>query len=70
MIIYDVTDRQSFIEVEGWIKTIHECVPTDIPIIIIGNKIDLDTKSITTEEGKERKWLINTIANSLKQVQK
>lgn len=53
MIIYDVTDRQSFIEVEGWIKTINECVTTDIPIIIIGNKIDLDNKNITTEEGKE-----------------
>lgn len=53
LIIYDVTNKQSFLGIEEWIKTINESASSDIQLMIIGNKVDLDERVINTKEGQE-----------------
>jgi small GTP-binding protein len=54
MLVYDVTDEQSFLAVSRWSKQISEHAHADIPRTIIANKIDLVTdRRITEKQGNE-----------------
>jgi len=51
LLVYDVTEKKSFQNIDKWMGEIKEKSSKDINIMIIGNKIDLnDTKAVTTEE--------------------
>ena len=52
LLVYDITDRKSFIECQNYYKdTIKEKCKKNIQIILIGNKADLeDKREISTEE--------------------
>jgi Ras-related protein Rab-1A len=53
LIVYDVTRTESFANVERWFEEIYKNCG-NIPIILIGNKIDLkEDRIISTEEGEE-----------------
>ena len=41
LLIYDVTSRKSFENVNMWLETIKDSAIEDIVILLIGNKIDL-----------------------------
>lgn len=41
VLVYDITSKQSFENVERWIKEVKENADKDIVIMIIGNKSDL-----------------------------
>jgi small GTP-binding protein len=53
--VYDVTRRQSFEELEYWIRDYYRGNrDQSIPLSIIGNKIDLETeRKVSTKEGEE-----------------
>jgi Ras-related protein Rab-1A len=55
IVLYETSDRNSFNNVKTWIDEIREISEIeDIPIILVGNKIDLKTrKEVLYEEGKE-----------------
>eukprot|EP01098_Paradermamoeba_levis_P007248 TRINITY_DN2999_c0_g6_i2.p1 TRINITY_DN2999_c0_g6~~TRINITY_DN2999_c0_g6_i2.p1 ORF type:complete len:199 (+),score=21.70 TRINITY_DN2999_c0_g6_i2:156-752(+) len=54
LVVYDVTNRSSFQNVEQWIHTVREGSKNDgIVILIIGNKVDLSQRLVETEEGKQ-----------------
>ncbi|KAJ5070768.1 ras-related protein rabd2a-like [Anaeramoeba ignava] len=54
MLIYDVTDQDSFDNIKTWIKDIQEKAPDDANIMLIGTKIDLVSKRVVdTETGKK-----------------
>jgi Ras-related protein Rab-21 len=40
VLVYDITDIQSFIRVKTWVKELHKDIGTECLIIIVGNKID------------------------------
>lgn len=42
MVVFDVTSRRSFDEVDGWLDTIRNNTTVDIIIFLVGNKSDLD----------------------------
>ena len=42
IIVYDITNKSSFDNINNWIKKIKNVNPCDIPILIVGNKIDLN----------------------------
>lgn len=42
LLVYDVSDEVSFVNVRNWMKLIHESAPTDVNILLIGNKCDVD----------------------------
>ena len=53
VIVYDVTDKESFEAVNGYRDKINERRP-NVPILLVGNKSDLSTKrKVSPEEGKE-----------------
>ena len=39
--VFDVTNPQSLLKLPGWVSSIKKTVKTSIPMIIVGNKIDL-----------------------------
>ena len=44
--VYDITDENSFISLKTWIKTIKEECGSHMPVIIVGNKSDLEDQRI------------------------
>ena len=52
--MYDVTSRESFESVErSWLKEAMEYFPeNDVIMMLVGNKIDLENRSVSTEEGE------------------
>ena len=49
MVVYDITDGDSFANVKGWLKEIHEnCY--SVALILVGNKCDVDEKQRIVEK--------------------
>ena len=54
MVVYDITCRKSFENIQNWVQDVHEQSPKTILIILIGNKIDLEDKRVVSyEEGND-----------------
>ena len=54
-IVYDITNETSFNNIEKWFDKIHEENDKEIPVIIVGNKCDLENeRKISTEKAKEK----------------
>ena len=55
IIVYDITDKKSFLNVDDWFEEIKEyCDMDDISVVLVGNKVDLEgERQVTYEEGKE-----------------
>ncbi|MFX0052187.1 MAG: Rab family GTPase [Candidatus Hermodarchaeota archaeon] len=53
--VYDVTSRESFKELEYWINDFYSGdKDRNVPLSVIGNKVDLETdRKVSTEEGEE-----------------
>lgn len=56
MIVYDVTNKESFVEIEEFVNEILEVKQSLPPICLIGNKCDLKDRKegVPKEEGKKR----------------
>lgn len=53
LIVYDITDRQSFVDVENWLIETEKHASDGIIRLLVGNKSDLESKRIvTSEEGR------------------
>ena len=53
IIVYDVSNRESFRNIKIWIDSIHENKTSDsVKIIVVGNKIDLP-REVSNEEAKK-----------------
>jgi Ras-related protein Rab-11A len=51
LLIFDLTNSSSFEHLPQWIEEIRANVPTEIPLLLVGNKSDLvDQRAITWEE--------------------
>ena len=48
--LFDVTNESSFINLKNWLTLIEEECNPDMPIIIVGNKIDLVNKRVIEKE--------------------
>ena len=48
--LYDVTSESSFFNLKNWLNLIEEECNPDVPIIIVGNKIDLFKKRVIEKE--------------------
>ncbi|OII76726.1 Ras small GTPase RIC1 YPT1 protein [Cryptosporidium andersoni] len=54
IIVYDVTDRDSFDNVKQWIQEIDRYAMENVNKLLVGNKCDLVSKRVvTSDEGKE-----------------
>jgi len=52
LVVFDVTSKQSFENLDNWMEEIQKNC-TKIPIIIVGNKIDLKNRKVSKDEGKK-----------------
>lgn len=53
LMVYDVTSRESFESLTFWISDLKNHCDTNIVIVLVGNKIDLETnREVSTEEGE------------------
>ncbi|KAK9385819.1 ras family-domain-containing protein [Lipomyces mesembrius] len=55
VVVYDVTNRNSFINTSKWIDDVRAERGNDVIIVLVGNKTDLnDKRQVTTEEGEKK----------------
>ena len=47
---YSVTDRRSFENIQNWITAIEQYAQKNIPIIVVGTKIDLESERVVHKE--------------------
>lgn len=53
LLVYDVTRRRTFMDIENWKEEAFKSVERDFPLIIVANKVDLeDSRVVTKEEGE------------------
>ena len=56
VLLYAIDNRDSFINVDNWLKELKGQANPDVKIMIVGNKCDLeDERKVSIEEGKEFK---------------
>ena len=54
-IVYDITNEASFDNIEKWYEQIQSETSKEIPIVLVGNKCDLeDERKVPTEKAKEK----------------
>ena len=54
VLMYDITNQKSYEEISIWMDSIKEIKKESFPMVLVGNKIDLEEKRIVSEEeGKE-----------------
>jgi len=54
LLVYDITSRESFRYLQGWLEDIHQNAGRDMVIVLMGNKGDMtDRREITVEEGQQ-----------------
>jgi Ras-related protein Rab-1A len=53
VVVYDITDRESFDQVQHWMSEIDAHASADVCRLLVGNKADLnDKRAVKTEEGE------------------
>ena len=53
VLVYDITDTDSFQKVKVWVKELRRMVGAEISLVIAGNKIDLERKRTVQREMAE-----------------
>ena len=51
--VYDVTNKDSFLALESWMEQIKNNSTEEIVVMLVGNKVDKPDKVITHEMGSE-----------------
>ncbi|CAN6673985.1 GTP-binding protein Ypt6p [Trichomonascus vanleenenianus] len=56
VVVYDITNRQSFVDAGKWIEDVKAERGTQVIIVLVGNKTDLsnDKREVTEEEGEAK----------------
>ena len=59
MLVYDITDAESFNKVKAWVKELKKILGNDIAVAIAGNKIDMEkNRNVNQQEAIEYVALI------------
>ena len=55
ILVYDLTNKESFTDLSKWQKQINENAEAEIPVLVVGNKTDIfQEREITSEEGVQQ----------------
>ena len=55
LLMYDITNMETFEAISGWVESIKEVKGNDCPIILIGNKCDLkEERKVAKEDGEKK----------------
>jgi len=62
IIVYDITNKQSYINVDKWIEDVRDERGDDVVIMLVGNKNDLNShRQVTMMEGEEKSKKLNVM---------
>eukprot|EP01083_Nonionella_stella_P086509 240387_1 len=62
IVVYDITNKTSFLNTHKWIEDVREERGDDVVIMLVGNKIDLsDHRQVTKNEGEEKANQLNVM---------
>lgn len=53
VLVYDLSDEKSISNISSWLVDIYKNVDKGVPVILVGNKCDIEERKITEEEGLE-----------------
>lgn len=71
VLVYSITDRKTFNNIESWLKQINESQPQNMAKIIVGNKSDCSDKDrqVTFEQGQRlaQKYNVQFLESSAKE---
>ncbi|KAG1728639.1 GTP binding protein [Suillus paluster] len=60
IVVYDITNRQSFLSTSKWIDDVRSERGNDVIIVLVGNKADLsDKRQVTVEEATSKSTQMN-----------
>lgn len=66
LLIYDISNRDTFDDIEKWVEDIKNSAPADCVIFLIGNKSDLiDKRQVTYQEGKNKAEELGLLFNEV-----
>ena len=55
LVVYDITDKESFEKINFWIENIKNNAPENVKLILVGNKCDLaNERQVSYEEGEKK----------------
>lgn len=54
IVTFDITNEKSFVNLTHWINSIFKAKPRDIPIILVGNKLDLAEQRVISHSDVEK----------------
>lgn len=55
VVVYDITNRASFLNTSKWIEDVRNERGNDVIIVLVGNKTDLtDRRQVSVEEGEDK----------------
>jgi GTPase SAR1 family protein len=61
MLVYDITDRETFDNIRNWITEIKEYADSQVNILLVGNKCDIESeRKVSYDEGEELARSIGT----------
>lgn len=52
ILVYDITNRDTFLNVKKWSNHIKDSAEKDVCVLLVGNKLDKDSREVTYEEGE------------------
>lgn len=62
VVVYDVTNRQSFLNIQRWVEEVRAERGSDVIIVLVGNKTDLvDKRQVSIEEGDSKARELNVM---------
>ncbi|KAG0657313.1 Ras- protein Rab6 [Rhodotorula mucilaginosa] len=62
VVVYDVTNRASFMNTSKWVDDVRSERGNDVIIVLVGNKTDLnDKRQVTTEEAEQKAKELNVM---------
>ena len=50
MVVYDCTDPDTFKKMSQWVAELRKYLPSQVPIMIAGNKSDMGQSKVVTDE--------------------
>ena len=60
ILMYDITNRDSFEKISTWMNDIFKYKEKDFPVILVGNKYDLENeRKVSKEEGQSLAYKLN-----------
>jgi small GTP-binding protein len=55
LIVYGINDRDSFNQIDVWLRSLQENTPPGVLVFIVGNKLDLeDNRQVQIQEGQDK----------------